>query len=70
MKGLVIMTTLLSAAAAAQTAGFDTDPAGALPAGSTTDQGNLPLKPSHDILLPVSLCKLSHATLVKGSWRR
>jgi hypothetical protein len=33
MKGLVIMATLFSATAAAQTAGFDTDPAGGLPAG-------------------------------------
>lgn len=33
MKGLVIMATLFSATAAAQTAGFDTDPVGGLPAG-------------------------------------
>jgi hypothetical protein len=33
MKGLVIMATLFSATAAAQTAGFDTDPVGSLPAG-------------------------------------
>jgi hypothetical protein len=33
MKGLVIMATLFSATAAAQTAGFDTDPTGGLPAG-------------------------------------
>jgi hypothetical protein len=33
MKGLVIMATLFSATAAAQTAGFDADPTGALPAG-------------------------------------
>ena len=33
MKGLFIMATLFSATAAAQTAGFDTDPVGGLPAG-------------------------------------
>jgi hypothetical protein len=33
MKGLVIMATLFSATAAAQTAGFDTDPVGGLPTG-------------------------------------
>jgi len=33
MKGLVIMATLFSATAAAQTAGFDADPTGTLPAG-------------------------------------
>jgi len=33
MKGLVIMATLFSATAAAQTAGFDTDPVGGVPAG-------------------------------------
>jgi hypothetical protein len=33
MKGLVIMATLFSATAAAQTAGFDTDLVGGLPAG-------------------------------------
>lgn len=33
MKGLVIMATLFSATAAAQTAGFDNDSAGAAPAG-------------------------------------
>jgi hypothetical protein len=33
MKGLVIMATLFSATAAAQTAGFDADPVGGVPAG-------------------------------------
>jgi hypothetical protein len=33
MKGLVIMATLFSATAAAQTAGFDTDPLGSPPVG-------------------------------------
>lgn len=33
MKGLIIMATLLSATAAAQTAGFDSDPTGAPPSG-------------------------------------
>ena len=33
MKGLMIMATLFSATAAAQTTGFDTDSAGALPSG-------------------------------------
>ncbi len=33
MKGLVIMATLFSATAAAQTTGFDTDSAGSLPSG-------------------------------------
>jgi len=33
MKGLIIMATLFSAAAAAQATGFDTDPSGSVPAG-------------------------------------
>jgi hypothetical protein len=33
VKGLIIMATLFSASAAGQSAGFDNDPAGALPAG-------------------------------------
>jgi hypothetical protein len=33
MKGILVMATLFSAAAAAQTAGFDADTAGSLPAG-------------------------------------
>src|SRR5215510_5684570 len=43
--------------------------AGSLPAGSTTDQGNLPIKPSHTILLRVSSLRLSDATHQSG-WPR